>query len=389
MERYYEDLIGRLGLSKTDVAYWYKARHYVLNIMKPIDGCGIALNSPKYVHVVIDKVNPLTLALIRQICLIAHYPNYKEDTGSCRTVFSIYSQQPEEAFKQVRSCCYLGNLLNYCRCTINGIITREEDINLPLDIEFEFLSDNPLQQSMSSDKEIIVDIKSEKVEKEVSNYDQLYMDVTKGMLVNMVYNTGVEIDNLPACDNDNISRYSTALNVFCYKLKPTIIREAWLKNVGRKEDGSYDLIAVKNQLSSVFCGDCFESKLRSIMSQNKNSVTEQLIFNFSKVNENVCKRETINALVRCEHARWNVEKLIMGFGPLLPKQWYQLECCFGTDRKALIKKWKKAQDNPRHIDLCSYKDLRRVNPGDMKYDYFLILAMPSILKEVWKQKRTD
>ena len=34
----------------------------------------------------------------------------------------------------------------------------------------------------------------------------------------------------------------------------------------------------------------------------------------------------------------------------------------------------------RHIDICSYKDLRRVNPGDMKYDFFLMLAMPQIMR---------
>ena len=35
-----------------------------------------------------------------------------------------------------------------------------------------------------------------------------------------------------------------------------------------------------------------------------------------------------------------------------------------------------------HIDLCSYRDLRRINPVSLKYDSFLMLAIPRILKVV-------
>lgn len=380
MEKYCEDLVSRLGLSDENVASWYKARHYVLDIMEPLDGNGIGLGSHDHVHVVVDELTPLTLAVIRQICLIAHYPNYNEETGSNKTIFTIFDKYAENAYEQVRQCCYLGNLLNHCRYTINGRLENEENETLPLDIEFEFLANCKMPKSNTP----CVFVKSEKVEDAVSGYNKFYMDVTKGMLVNMVYNTGVDIDNLPACDNANIARYSTALNVFCYKLKAAIIRDTWLRDAGYNSDGSYNLTNVKNQLSSVFCGDCFASKLRSILGTKDMSIKEYLLCCFDKVNEKICVPQNIDALVRCEHARWNVEKLIMGFAPLLPEHWYQLESCFGVERKTLIKKWKKDSFNPIHIDLCSYKDLRRINPADMKYDYFLMLAMPQIMLAVEK-----
>lgn len=358
MERYCEDLISRLRLNKEEVENWYKARHYVLDLMEPLDGKGIRSDSSDYVHVLVDKVTPLTLAVIRQICLIAHYPNYDEDTGSNRTIITICDKQAEIAFEKVKAHPYLGNLLNYCQCGIHGKIEKGEDKNQPLDIAFEFIPDNNPQKSGKNEHEFI--IKAAEIEKAVAGYDKFYMDVTKGMLVNMVYNTGVDIDNLPACDNANINRYSTALNVFCYKLRSAKIRETWLRDTGLKEDGTYGLIAVKNQLSSVFCSDCFASKMRSMANVKDMSAT-------------------IDTLARCEHTRWNAEKLIMGFTPLLQEDWYQLESCFGGERNALIKKWKKDEENPRHIDLCSNKDLRRVNPADIKYDYFLMLAMPQIM----------
>lgn len=67
----------------------------------------------------------------------------------------------------------------------------------------------------------------------------------------------------------------------------------------------------------------------------------------------------------------------MGFAPLTMEDWYEIESCFGKERRNMIRELKK---KGRHIDLCSYRDLRRVNPGDMKYDYFLMLAMPQIMR---------
>ena len=71
----------------------------------------------------------------------------------------------------------------------------------------------------------------------------------------------------------------------------------------------------------------------------------------------LCKKENIKALACCEHARWNVEKLIMEFSPLSPEDLYNIESCFGAERNKRISKLKKDEDNPRHIDLCSYRDL--------------------------------
>ena len=47
-------------------------------------------------------------------------------------------------------------------------------------------------------------------------------------------------------------------------------------------------------------------------------------------------------------------------------------------RKGLKSYWQ----TPTHIDLCSYADLRRVNPDDLKYDSFLMLAISNILAKV-------
>lgn len=89
-------------------------------------------------------------------------------------------------------------------------------------------------------------------------------------------------------------------------------------------------------------------------------------------------KENIASLAKCEHARWNVEKLINGFEPLTAKEQYEDNIRFGESRNSYRKKLKKKN---HHIDLCSYQDLRRINPSDMKYDCFLMMAMVRILRE--------
>ena len=90
------------------------------------------------------------------------------------------------------------------------------------------------------------------------------------------------------------------------------------------------------------------------------------------------------ALSKSEHARWAVEKLIMGFRPLNEEERLDDEklAAHKKKRKEYRNNLKKNSSKLAHIDLCSYSDLRRVNPDDMKYDSFLMLAIPNILAKV-------
>lgn len=362
MEKYFEDLLRDWGLDDAERDNWYKARHFVQNVMPPLEGEGIAPRASGNVHVVIeDADNPLMQAVARQICLMAHYPNFNEDTGENRTLITLCSENSLGTYERMRKEKVLGNLLDFCCCYIAPDIKTTDRI--PLDIELEFLDSNPYSEDEA--KFItLADVDNGTVGLDTANAK---IDVTMGMLVNMVYNTGAEIDNLPATDNANIGRYSTALNVFCYKLKKDMICNKWC------ECGD-----VRNKLSSVFCADCFEARIRGLLDTKKKTLSEYILHDLGKVMKEICKEENINALARCEHSRWNVEKLIMGFSPLQECDWFELENCFGKERNDKIKTLKKKYC--KHIDLCSYRNLKRVNPVDIKYDYFLMLAMPQIMR---------
>jgi ABC-type sugar transport system ATPase subunit len=142
----------------------------------------------------------------------------------------------------------------------------------------------------------------------------------------------------------------------------------------KKWNDAENRLKVKNSLSNVFCADCFESRAKSVEKCRENDKQKDATL-WEKYNEALCKSE---------HARWVVEKLIMGFRPFSLEDRMRDENLspFKTQRKKHRDGLKGKKDSPAHIDLCSYNDLRRINPDDMKYDSFLMLAIPMILKRI-------
>lgn len=196
--------------------------------------------------------------------------------------------------------------------------------------------------------------------------------------------------------------------------------------------GTLYQIKLRNKLSNIFCADCFVTRIKSLFDNKVCKDMEKVIkkaycsvkrskedeeIDWKKMIKKACcsvKRskedeeidcETVcittdmlnymiknhekdllklvgnnlKTMAKCEHARWNVEKLILGFSPFSPQEQYEYNRRFGSSRSSYRNKLKK--NEAHHINLCSYDDLRRIDPDNMKYDSFLMLAMVRILKE--------
>lgn len=419
------------------VENWYVARHYVLDILL-FGRFSISPSSSKHINIIIDGVSDLMLCIARQIALVAHYPNFDETSGSNRTVITILfdsSSEPEIVNKVSREeyLCNLPTLCKYSVKTWNGkdaIITFEENKQSYIDIELEFIdikghkSDDYLSSNNIVEKECIgrndtyLLIKEETVRAKLKDEDIKAIstiNIKNARRTNMVYCVGGDIDNLAPDDPNTADRYSRALHYFCYQQNENDIQKQWDGFFKKDDDGKPTdyidgQIAVRNLLSNVYCSDCFESRLRSVVTQNnlkkqfqgdwfknlrcrysnyyKDIMSDKpydidqktLIWLLNKKYRQVLRivKENIASLAMCEHARWNVEKLINGFVPLTAKEHYEDNIRFGASRNSHRKKLKK---KTHHIDLCSYQELRRINPSDMKYDCFLMMAMVRILKE--------
>ena len=89
-------------------------------------------------------------------------------------------------------------------------------------------------------------------------------------------------------------------------------------------------------------------------------------------------------LARCEHNRWNIEKLLRGYRPCNREQQDEIISFIGKDGKAF-----KARKNfykngvlRIHLDICSYERLRKVDEGVLRWDVMINEAMPKIAGRV-------
>lgn len=356
--------------SEEIVRNWYVARAFVL---EKLAGVSFAPGTSGHLHVEIDGDSPMMLAVLRQVALTAHYPNYVEydqyDRLVCRnrTVITMVSKKkPEEILSELNKEECLGNLLGYCKYSVYGDARNEDSF---IDIEIEIASE-PAKDKDFTFRESDVDTFLEG--KDLTKLSSV--DTRKAVYASRVYNLGASINNIPYEDINDAGRYQSALDTFQYKFLQG-------KNQSKLIDGkwAYNLTAVKNGLSNIICADSFESRELAIKMQYRH-------YDEFSVDERRSVWEQDNqALSLCEHSRWVVEKLILGFRPLNAEERNVYERLFHDRRVKYGNQLKKTPSSPAHIDICSYRDLRRVDPDNKRYDSFLMLAIPLILDAIRKQ----
>lgn len=351
--------------SEETVRHWYAARAYILDRLKDISFCP---EEDRHLDVIVDGDSPLMLSVLRQIALSAHYINYVEYDSlgefSCRnrTHVSLVSQR-DDILEELEKEEYLGNLLHYCKYTVGDQVHNADSF---IDIEFRIVG----QAVSISEEEIRI------TESDVQNWvnaqkeeDVFTVDGRQAVLAARIYALGAIIDNLPSEDIHNAKRYRMALDTFQYRLQE---RMAPLVNDRKWRE---DPIGVMNDFSNLLCADCFASRALAVRHYaEKERIPEPDAW--EKCNE---------ALSQSEHNRWVVEKLILGYRPLNVGELLRFESLFGNSKKVYADGLKGDAISPAHLDICSNRDLRRINPDDMKYDSFLMLAIPYILERV----RTD
>ena len=358
------------------VKNWYKARAFVLDKLKDV---AFEPTSGDHLHVVVDvdqddkQLSPLMLSVVRQIALSAHYLNFFEGSEKeepChRTVITLVSKNPQLR-KELDKEEYLCNLLSYCKCVYKDSKTEENNDSY-IDLEFHFVS----KWTDDADYRFTEDEVNNFCETKTSQGEDIFsIDTRMASYAKRMYDLGVNIDNLPAEDIHCTERYSVAIDVFRYKMLNSRARLIIEEDKWKEKS----LCKIKESLSNILCADCFEIRERSIEKcrEKKFQSTMKL---WAKYNE---------PLSKSEHSRWVVEKLITGYRPLNDEERAHdasLQMQGSGKNKEYRNKLKRRDKDPAHIDLCPYRELRRTNPNDLKYDSFLMLAIPVILHKVRKR----
>ena len=443
-------LKGNEFFSEETINNWNKARKYVLNVLpkkerhSPLNGIGFSPSSSEHLHVIIIGISDLMLCIARQIALIAHYPNFNEDGGSNRTVITILYKSSDLEENKSKSIIdhiskeeYLCNLPLLCKYTIKKwdgekeIVIKTENKDSFIDVELELVevSAHDYKEYMNwrgftskdnNDNAYTIVVAEDEVKNMVHTdnpdyYETMPIALHNAMRANMVYYVGADIDNLPPDDPNTAERYSRALHYLCYQQSSGDTQKKW-NGFFKKDDNGTPTQCVRNQielrnlLSNIFCTDCFESRLRSVVTIDAiNEEFDKSIFSSSKRlfswrkhrcvekfyelveqdensdaddakwKEELKKRKkekglkgikevnrkmfywflqyeyrkvlhivkaNLTALAKCEHARWNVEKLILGFSPLTDEERTIDELKFGKAREQYRKGLKKTPSAP-------------------------------------------
>ena len=358
---------SREAYPQQTVANWYIARAYVLDLLKDV---AFQPGMPGHLHVVIDGDSPLLLSVVRQLALSSHFLNFVEydDFGTrvCRnrTVITVISaREAADILSELNKEEYLCNLLQICKHSVFGK-AYNEDSYLDLDIE--------IAREQSDSDALIVTEAGVNAFVAGKPADEIFsIDTRKALYASHAYMLGGVIDNLPHEDIFGAGRYSQALDTFRYLLfndteDRTLITPKWESNP----------VAVRNGISDIMCTDCFEIREKAVVMQYPKG---------GKISEKARRaiwEQNNYALSLSEHSRWVVEKLIMGFRPYSIVERNKYETVFDKERSQYSGQLKKDAADPAHLDLCSYWDLRRTDPDNLKYDSFLMLAIPLILGKV-------
>lgn len=346
---------------------WYIARSYVLEKLRNV---AFIPGEEASLHVIVSGDSPLLLSSARQVALSAHYLNFEEENVlgervcSNRTVITIVTKmQADDILRELSREEFLGRLLSECRYSLFGELHNE---NSYLDIEVEIVNKAPEDPAAITFTE--EDVKAFLDEEDPGKVFSI--DTRKAVFANRVYSLGAVIDNIPYEDISGTGRYSRALDTFQYRVLGNakgsrLVSDRWKNRV-----------TARNGLSNIICADCFESRELAIRRQCSH---------YDKLDRKeraaLWERNSY-ALSVSEHCRWTTEKLVLGFSALSPEERARYNTLFGDGRAAFTKKVKNRATEPSHIDICSYRRLRLMDPASLKYDTFLMLAIPLILDKV-------
>lgn len=167
-----------------------------------------------------------------------------------------------------------------------------------------------------------------------------------------------------------------------------------LKNTDDKEVkalvNEWDELKECKKISNKLFVDSIYQKLRCIMDLSENETLGEYgnpIFDNRSFVQDVKSviQSHASTVAKCEHNRWNIEQLLMGFTPMKSADDEQFRQLVDENNKEKINKKKselKESSAKVHPNICDFEHLNMVDPGAKAYDYALNVAIPDILIRV-------
>jgi hypothetical protein len=399
----------------------------------PLDGEGIAPNSQEHVHLVIVGMSKMGIALGQQALLQAHYPNFDDTAANPKrtriTFIDTYADTEMAFFKgrytrlfELMRHRYIDTTIQetYQKDWLDPLRNNEKWQHLCdkgtnfLDVEVEFI-----KGSIESDdvRSILSEISADDRAKvtiaicltqtyqavaaslylplevydnvqEIWVYQREVSDIIKSLtnaqMVDLGNSQWTDIPyqryrNLKPFGmlyadivDDSIRTERAKLVNLAYEMgtNPSVLNDS--DGLLKRANDDWKRLPIHLRLSNQNFIDTINQKLRSVPLLK--SVPLNSIDNSEK-----------DALSRCEHNRWNMEKLLIGYSPCDSKIYDELLGYLKKGMKfeyKLRKKELKTLTTKVHPDICSCSTQAIIDPEAVIYDEILNAVIPDIINLV-------
>lgn len=395
----------------------------------PLDGAGINYESDETVHVIIVGMSRMGVAMGVEAAHVAHYPNFIRNNCLRTRITFIDSNMSEEHEYFISRFKSLFDISRWRYLDKNDMQRgwKNQEANL-LDIEWEFIEggiQSPHIQNYLQDAAIIpnkkitimicLPITSQAIASALYLPSEVYINEQVQQILVYQQQEDAIASNLRKGDKFtklksfgmNCNSYADALivdsprprftaqvydtvynlkkgekSLSAEKLYGTILLE--LKNK-EKVTRTWNRSKIWGQWSNIYNACSIPTKERSIqvtdeeyrLLRNTISLIDgKLKFDSTRISENL--RIRVNLLAELEHNRWNIEKLLMGYRQLTDDEKKALrDKAVGSERDN-EKDRLKGDIIKAHADICSFHELKKIDPGIEDYDYLLTLMIPDI-----------
>ena len=406
---------------------------------KPLDGIdGISPEEKAHVHLVIVGMSKMGIALAVQALHQAHYPNIvKYPDQRTRITFIDTNADKEMAFFQGRYAT-LFELIRHRYIDTVGNDTYEEkwidplqedkkwqhlsdveDINKKnfLDVEVEFIkgsveSDNirsilceiskdqtakltiaicltQTHQAIAASLYMPIEVYENKRLQQILVYQREASDIVTNLEKNKHHIRYMNLRPFGMLYGEYINErayfYKSMLVNWAYSVQYE--KQMWPQGFNEKSDitkqikKQWDSLKVCDQYSNMFFVDTIYQKVRCVLKEQKLTLSMEYrgkMYEMDNV-QSILKSaidKYKSALAICEHNRWNVQQLLLGFTPADAKQDRELRgyVVNGMIPKERDAKFKTKKNNLKsdvrriHPNICDYKHLALVDPKAPPYD---------------------
>lgn len=393
-------------------------------IYPKLDHDGITVNSSHHIHLIIIGMNRMGIALAKEAAHVLHFPNFDEKSGANRTRITFID---ENADKEM--CSFISRLSGYFKiapakyadlttqpftkfCDTYNNLNAERNF---LDVQFEFIKGSVESKYVRDWICQIVDVQNAIISIAICLHDSSKNFDIAMYLPEEVYIRGRMNLNNPwdVVDSNKVvniyvrqDKTGSLIKTFCDSAQSVEANNKKYANIypfGMYDNGFssdyysnhlamvlnyvYDYyfkcrktlpssvplipeltkiwktLSTSEQWSNLYLADSIEFKLRSIGLNIETAQNVELT------------KEQIENLARTEHNRWNMEKLLLGYRPLIGKE-------FDLDEEQ--KKQAKKKIFAHHL-IAPYRCL---NDSDKEFDRNIIKNLPSILRMLSNARMT-